>query len=123
MLFATLVYVFALLSLGLLVGDQGREPDAGAANVDDLHAAERFLFRLYFPARNDAVDLLRARRASSDDLFHRADARHHSARRNICSNTGRILSILIVMSVLLFCSLRPAVSEEDRRDCESRAAF
>ena len=50
MMFSTLVYVFALLSLGLLVGDQGRKPNAGAANVHGLPAAERFLFRLHFPA-------------------------------------------------------------------------
>ena len=63
--------------------DQGREPDAGAPDVDDLHPAERFLLRLHFPARNDAVDFLRARRAPADHLFHRPDARDHSARRDL----------------------------------------
>ena len=62
--------------------DQGGEPDAGVANVDDVHAAERLLFRVHFPARNDAVDFLRARHASAGHLFHRAHARDHSARRH-----------------------------------------
>ena len=34
--------------------DPRRKPDAGPSDVDDFHPAERFLFRLYFPARNDA---------------------------------------------------------------------
>ena len=48
MMVSTLVYVFALLSLGLARRDQGGEPDAGAANVDGLHSAERLLFRVSF---------------------------------------------------------------------------
>ena len=40
--------------------DESREPDAGAADVDGLHPAERLFLRLHFPARDDAGDLLRA---------------------------------------------------------------
>ena len=61
--------------------NQGRKPNASAANVDGVPVAERFLFRFHFSARNHAVDFLRARRALPDDIFHRAHARDHSARR------------------------------------------
>jgi ABC-2 type transport system permease protein len=70
MMFSTLVYVFALLSLGLLV-----------ANVDGFPVAERFLFGVHFSARNHAVDFLRARCAVSHDVFHCTHASDHSARR------------------------------------------
>ena len=80
MMFSTLVYVFALLSLGLRGRDQSRKPNAGVANVDGVPVAERFLFRFHFSTRNHAVDFLCVRRALSHDIFHRAHARDHFAR-------------------------------------------
>ena len=62
---------------------QSREPNAGTANIDDFHAPERFLLRLCFSARNDAVDFLRAGSDSSDHVFHFPDARDHSPRRQL----------------------------------------
>ena len=83
MLFATLGLRVRLAEPRSARRDQSGKPDAGVANVDGLHAAERLLFRLHFPARDDAVDFLRARLAPPDDLFHCTDARDHSARRDL----------------------------------------
>ena len=80
MMFSTGVRVCAAKP-GVARRDQSRKPNAGPANVDGVSVAERFLFGVHFPARNYAVDLLCARRTVSYDVFHRTDARDHSARR------------------------------------------
>ena len=112
LMFSTLVYVFALLSLGLLVAT-GRKSDAGAPNVDDVHVAERFFFRIHFSARNNAVDFLCARRALAHDIFHRFDARDHFARRQfpriLAESAGSHSDV-----ELAFHSLRAAVPKKDR---------
>ena len=70
MLFATLVYVFALLSLGLLVATKAENQMQALQMSMVFMLPERFFFRLHFPARNHAVDFLRARHASAGHLFH-----------------------------------------------------
>ena len=112
MMLSTLVYVFALLSLGLLVATKAEnQMQALQMSMTFIHA-ERVLLRLHFPARNDALDLLRDRRPSPDHLFHRPDARHHSARRQL----PRILALArhhVGHGGAALLRLRAAVSEED----------
>ena len=81
MLFSTLVYVFALLSLGLLVGTKAENQMQALQMSMVFMLPSVFFSGFIFPARNHAVDFLCARRALSHDLFHRAHARHHFARR------------------------------------------
>ena len=81
MLFSTLVYVFALLSLGLLIATRA-ENQMQALQMSMVFLLPSVFFSgFHFPARNDALDFLCDRRAVSHDLFHRTDARDHSARR------------------------------------------
>ncbi len=91
--------------------NEGRKPNAGAANVDGVPVAERFLFRLHFSAGNHAVDFLRTRCALPNYLFHRAHARDHSAR---CKFVRILAAPRHPHSDvdLAFCFLRTAVSEE-----------
>src|SRR5207302_3522839 len=63
--------------------NQGPEPDSGAADDHDFHPAFGVLFRIYFPARNDALDFLRNRLSPPGHILHRTRARHRSARGNV----------------------------------------
>src|SRR4029077_8145828 len=86
--------------------------NAGAPNVDGVPVAERFLFRFYFSQGNDAVDFLCARYALPNDIFYRAHARDHFARRKFlrvlaessCSDSDVESS---------FHSVRAALPQED----------
>src|SRR5439155_26210903 len=92
---------------------QSRKPNASFADVDGVPLAERFFLRLHYPARNHALDFLRARRSLSDHVFHRAHARDHSASRTFF----RILaepSHPYPDVHPAFRPLRSAVSKEDR---------
>ena len=112
MLFSTLVYVFALLSLGLLIGTFA-ENQMQALQMSMVFLLPSVFFSGFiFPARNDALDFLCARHAFSHDLFHRADARHHFAG----SKSVRILAEPCDSHFdveLAFFSLRVAVSKKD----------
>ena len=62
--------------------------DAGAADDDGVHPAVGVFLRVHFPARNDAVDFLRHRQLSADDLFHRIDACDYFSRRKLAGVLG-----------------------------------
>src|SRR5438105_5030958 len=93
--------------------NESRESNASAANVDGLPFAERFLFRLYFPARNHALDFLRPRSAFPDHLLHLAHARNHSPRRTFFGILAPSRHPHHYVD-LAFHSLCSAVSEKDR---------
>ena len=93
--------------------DESREPDAGPPDVDGVHPAERLFLRLHLSARNHARDFLRPRRAPADDLFHRAHARDHSARRDF----PRILALArdhVRNGCPAFLRLRITLPKKDR---------
>ena len=113
MMFSTLVYVFALLSLGLLVGTKADKPNASVADVDGVPLAERLFLRLHFSAGNHALDFLRARRALPDHIFYRPDARDHSPRRTFFRILAEPCHPYRDVDPA-FRSLRFAVSKEDR---------
>ena len=106
LMLATLVYVFALLSLGLLISTKAENQMQALQMTHDLHHAKRVLLRLYFPARNDAGDFLRDRRDAADDLFHLL-MRAIILRGAVISEYANTLGILAAMSVALFvvCAL------------------
>ena len=123
MLFATLRLRLRLAQPRPACCDQGGEPNAGVANVDDFHVAERLLFRLHFPARNHAVDFLRARRGSAHDLFYRAHARDHFARRTFLEYWPQLRHPHHHVDCAVR-SLRAAIPEKDRlkrRQCSVRS--
>src|SRR5207244_5001810 len=59
------------------------------AEVDGHHAAEHLSFRLHFPARHHAADLLRDELLCTGDLHDEYRARHHPARRWIVRVVGK----------------------------------
>src|SRR5439155_22222577 len=64
--------------------DEGANADGSVSARPGVFTAGRLFLRLHFSTRNDALDFLRHRRVSARDLFHRADAGDHFARRNSC---------------------------------------
>ena len=111
MLFSTLVYVFALLSLGLARRNQSREPNASAADVDGLPVAERFLFRLHFP-RETMPWIFYALGALFPTTYFIALMRAIILRGAHFFEYWPHLAILICDVDLAFRSLRPAVSKK-----------
>jgi len=107
MMFATFVYVFALLSLGLLVATKAENQMQALQISMTFMLPSVFLFRLRFPARNHALDFLLAWRALAGDLFI-------SLMRAIILRGANLfeywphLAVLIIISILLFvlCALR-----------------
>ncbi len=88
MIGATFVYVFALLSLGLLVATKAEQPDASPANVDGLHPSQRLLLRLHFPARNHARRFSTGSARSSPRPITSPSCAPSSCAAPISSNTG-----------------------------------
>ena len=108
--------------------DQSRKSNAGAPNVDGVPVAKRFLFRIHFSTRNHAVDFLRARRALPHDIFHRAHARDHFARRNAprilaepCCPDGDV--DLAVQFLRVAISEKNCVSAQVRSRCVAVISF
>src|SRR4029453_863783 len=93
--------------------DQGRKPNASVADVDGFPLAERFFLRLHFSAGNHALDFLRPWRALPHPIFHRPDARDHSPRRTFFRILAEPCHPYPDVDPA-FCSLRFAVSKEDR---------
>ena len=112
-LFATFVYVFALLSLGLLVATKA-ENQMQALQMSMTYILPSVFFSGFIFPRETMPWIFYALGAhSSRYLFHFAHARHHPARRALF----RILAesrrpYRHVRPALLF--LRAAFSEEDR---------
>ena len=80
-MFATLVYVFALLSLGLLVATKAENQMQALQMSMVFMLPSVFFSGFVFPRETMPDDLLRAQHAPAGDLFHFAHARHHSPRR------------------------------------------
>ena len=103
MMLSTLVYVFALAQPRIARRHQGREPNAGAANVDDLHHAERV---------SSPVSFSRAKRCRGSSMrsapFFRPPISSTSCAPSFCAAPAFLeywpaLGIMSVMAVLLFC--------------------
>ena len=114
--------------LGFARWHDGRKSNAGAPNVDGISAAKRLLFRIHFPTGNHAVDFLRPRRALPHDIFHRAHARDHFARRNAsgilaepCCPDGDV--DLAVQFLCVAISEKNCVSAQVRSSCVAITSF
>ena len=89
MLVSTFVYVFALLSLGLLVATKAENQMQALQMSMAFILPSVFFSGFIFPRETMPAIFYAHRRGSADDLFHRAHARDHSARRDLL----RILAV------------------------------
>jgi hypothetical protein len=113
MMFWTLVYVFALLSLGLLVGTKA-ENQMQALQMSMVFLLPSVFFSGFiFPREDHAMAFLRAWRALPNHLFHLAYARDHSAGRELLRILAAPRNSYRDVDPALR-SLRSAISEEDR---------
>ena len=113
MLFATLVYVFALLSLGLLVATKA-ENQMQALQMSMVFILPSVFFSGFIFPRETMPWIFYALGAIlPDHLFHLSHARHHSARRalfRILAASGHSHRNVDPA----FLCLRAALSEKDR---------
>ena len=131
MMLSTLVYVFALLSLGLLVATKAENQMQALQMSMTFIMPSVFFSGFIFPRETMPWIFYAIGALLPDDLFHRPDARHHSARRQL----PRILALardhVSDGGAAFLCLLAP-VPEEDRlstphhicrRNARTRASY
>ena len=115
MMVSTLVYVFALLSLGLLVATKAENQMQALQMSMTFIMPSVFFSGFIFPRETMPWIFYAIGALLADDLFHRPDARHYSSRRHI----SRILALArhhVWHGRASVCGLLAAVSKENRID-------
>ena len=77
---AALLYVFTLLSLGLLISTRAQNQMQALQMSMAFILPSVFFSGFIFPRETMPLDLLRHQRRAAGDLFHRADAGDRAAR-------------------------------------------
>jgi len=86
---STLVYLFALLSVGLLISTRAENQMQALQLTMALILPSVFFSGFIFPRENDAVDFSGPRLAAARDVFHLPRPRDHPARRRLAGLHAR----------------------------------